>query len=95
MKKTLTIKVEYLDIKGKVINKTEENELRLELFKKAVKEFKKELKDLLDSKQIKIIREDFPRPEIVVEFSNKETIYPRLLKADIVEIIDSSVYNKE
>lgn len=93
MKKTIFIMVEYLDIKGKVITKVEEAEMRRKLYDKAVKEFKKEMKDLLDSKTIKILKENFPSPSINIEYSDKDIVYPRLLSAAIVEVIDSQVYD--
>lgn len=94
MKKTIFIVVEYLDIKGKVMSKVEEAEMRHKLYDKAVKEFKREMKDLLDSKIIKIIKENFSVSSINIEYSNsdKDIIYPRLLSATIVEVIDSQIY---
>lgn len=96
MKKTLFLKVEYLDLKKeKISTKTDEKARRQELFNKAIKSFKESVRDLFLSGDLTIIREG-PSPEIVVEYDGKnKEIYPIILKSDIVEIIDSSVYKEE
>ena len=91
MKKTIRLNLEYLDLKNKKISISEELNLRKDILRKAIKEFKNDIKDLFASSEIKIIKECFSRSEIIVEYQNDKT-YDRLLKSDIVQVIDSQIY---
>jgi hypothetical protein len=93
MRKTLVLEVEYLDLKEKKLNKVQEEEARKKLFQKALKEFKIQTKDLIDGGQLKIIKDYFPRHEILVEYPDDNTkVYQKFLKLEIVRIIDSQIY---
>ncbi len=81
MKKTIFLDIEYLDLKSKKLKEAEILDARKLLFKKAVAEFKKGMKIFLDDKSLNIIRQDFPLPEIVIEYDkNAEKIYSKLLE---------------
>ena len=93
MKRLIFLKMDYLDLEGKKIKKAEEDKLRLELCQKSIKEFKKELKVLLDDKTIKIVKDHSPEPQVLIEFDEKklELVLAALRAADIVDIIDAMV----
>jgi len=94
MKKTISLNIEYLDLKAKKISATEEVILRKNLLKKAIRQFKDQMKDSFDSNSIKILYEHMPN-EIIVEYNNFEAdvIYNKLLKSEVVEVIDAQVYD--
>jgi len=92
MQKTIFLNVEYLDIKK--VKKSEISELRKNLFDQAVNTFKKGMHEFLVDKSLKIIRQDFPLPEIVIEYDdNNKKIYSKLIELDVVNVIDFMVYD--
>lgn len=94
MKKTIRLNLEYLDLKNKKVSASEEADLRKNILRKSIKDFKNDLKDLFDSASLKIIKECFGRSEIIIEYHNKE-VYDRLIKSDTVQVIDSQIYEDD
>jgi Flp pilus assembly CpaF family ATPase len=90
-RRLIFLKMEYLDLKGKKVKKEEEQKLREELCQQSIKQFKKELKTLLDDKSIKLVKDYSPEPQILIEFDEKklEPVLEALRSADIVEVIDA------
>lgn len=88
MKKTIFLNTDYVDTKK--ISKTEEESLRKEVFKKSIKQFKEQTKDI----SLKIISESLKDNAVVIDFKNEQwdIIYSILLKAAVVAIIDSQIY---
>lgn len=93
MRRLIFLKIEYLDLEGKKIKKDEEQKLRLQLCQKSIKEFKKEMKALLDDKSVKILKDYAPEPQVLIEFDEKklDTVLDKLRAVEIVDIIDSIV----
>lgn len=92
MKRLIFLKVEYLDLTGKKINKAKEQEMRTQLCNDSIKQFKKEMKDWLDNKSIKITKEYAEsEPQAIIEFEVKvmDEVYVALRASEIVDIIDS------
>ncbi len=94
MKRLIFLKVEYLDLEGKKVSKTKEQEMRTELCQKSIKQFKKDMKEWLDNKSIKITKEyDIDEPSIIIQFEDEklDELYKKLVSVDIVDIIDSII----
>lgn len=93
MKRTIVLKVEYLDCSK--LKKAEEEAQRQALFKQSVKTFHEQMGDL--DKSFKTLRQDWVREEVLIEFPEVvwEKLYPALLKADIVTLIDPFTYEDE
>ena len=90
MKKTIFLKVEYLDLKNKKSTPAEEQKLREALLKKSVKLFKEQMRIHLENKELSILKEVFPS-QVVIEYENDE-VFRALIQAEVVEVIDSQVY---
>ena|SRR5713101_6686471 len=90
MRKTIFLRTQYIDLKAKKLSKSELLVLQEKAFKLAVKQFKEQTA----SSPIKITKQCFPQPEIVIEFpdKNEEVVLALLRKAEVVEIIDAHVY---
>jgi len=83
--------MEYLDLEGKKINKAKEQEMRAELYQKSIKQFKKDMKEWIDNKFIKITREfDITKSAVLIQFDDDKwcDLYNKLVSVDIVDIID-------
>jgi hypothetical protein len=94
VKRLIFLKVEYLDLEGKKVSKTKEQEMRTELCQKSIKQFKKDMKEWLDNKSIKIIKEyDIDEPSVIIQFEDEklDELYKKLISVDIVDIIDSII----
>jgi hypothetical protein len=90
MKRLIFLKQEYVD--EKKLNKTEAIKEHEKYFQESVSAFKKQLKESLDTKAFKILKE--ARPDaILIELDDdaRERVYEKLRKADIVESIDSII----
>jgi len=91
MKRLIFLKMEYLDLEGKKINKAKEQEMRAELYQKSIKQFKKDMKEWIDNKFIKITREfDITKSAVLIQFDDDKwcDLYNKLVSVDIVDIID-------
>jgi hypothetical protein len=90
-RRLIFLKMEYLDLEGKKIKKAEEEKLRLELCQDSLRQFNKEMKDLLLDKTIKIVKDYAPDPQVLIEFDEKklDLVLEKLRATDIVDIIDS------
>lgn len=94
MKRLIFLKVEYLDLEGKKVSKAKEQEMRTELCQKSIKCFKKEMKDWLDNKSVKITKEyDTEEPSVIIQFEDEklDDLYKKLISVDIVDIIDAII----
>lgn len=93
MRRLIFLKIEYLDLKGKKVKKEEEERLRLELCQNSLKEFNKEMRELLLDKTVKIIKDYAPEPQVLIEFDEKklDLVIDKLRSVDIVDIIDSII----
>lgn len=94
MKRLIFLKSEYLDLEGKKVSKAKEQEMRAELCQKSIKQFKKDMKEWLDNKSIKITKEyDIDEPSVLIVFDEKvwDPLYKKLISVDIVDIIDNVI----
>lgn len=89
MRKLIVLKTEWFD--ASILKKSQEEERRKENFEESVKTFRGQMVELI--KDIKIVRQDPAREEILIEFQDKlwPEIYEALIAADIVSVIDSIV----
>lgn len=91
MKSTLILKSEYINLKETKLSKDEILSLKKKNFQKAIKELKAGTKDLIESKRLKILKENPLTNEVDVEYDEKEdddTIRSIFRKINVVEIID-------
>ena len=91
MKKTIFLNTDYIDTKK--LSKTDEELLKQNVFKKAIKQFKEQTKDI----SLKIISESLKDNAVVIDFKNEQwdTIYSILIKAEVVLVIDSQIYKDD
>ena len=92
MKRTIVLKVEYLDCSK--LKKAEEEDQRQTLFKQAVKTFHQQMGEL--DKSFKTLRQDWVREEVLIEFPEVawDKLYQALIAADIVSLIDAFTYDE-
>jgi hypothetical protein len=89
MRSTLILKVEYINLKETKLSKDEILSLKKKNFQKALKELKVGIKDLIDSKRLKILEEKPQTNEVDIEYDEKEDeIRAIFRKLDVVDIID-------
>ena len=92
MKKTIVLKTDYLDTSTMTpVLAAKKQEI---LFRPALKDFHQQMAEI---KTFKVLRENVIRSEIVIEFPEAEweKLYEALRAADIVLLIDSSVYEDD
>src|SRR5579864_6864104 len=92
MKRLIFLKVEWLDLTNKKVSKVKEQELRAALCQDSIKQFKKDMKDWLDNKSVKITKEYAEdEPQVIIQFDDKlrDAMYDKLRSVDIVLSIDS------
>jgi hypothetical protein len=92
MKRLIFLKIDS-DLIPDGLSKTKLAAAEKEVAEQAVKEFKKQVKDL---KQVKLIKDYLPQPQALIEFREEEyqTIYEALCQMDIVETVDSIIPEK-
>lgn len=97
MKRLIILKVEYLDLKGKKVLKAQEQELRAKLCRDSIVQFKKEMKDWITDKSIRITKEytifeeEKTSPSLIIEFQEErwELLYKKLISLSITDVIDT------
>ena len=89
MKKLIILHQEYPEAK----NKTNKEVLRQEIFNNSVKIFKEQMKELLDVKFFKILKELYDESAVLVEYEEvlDDRMWVAFRAADIVNIVDSAV----
>lgn len=93
MKRLIFLKVEYLEVTKKM-GKAKEQEARTKLCQDSIKQFKKDMKDWITDKSIKITKEyDTSEPAVLIEFQDEKwcDLYKKLTSVNIVDIIDSII----
>src|SRR5258708_13831766 len=92
MKRLIFLKIDLMQISDD-LSKTKFDIKEQQLKEQAVKGFKNQIKSL---KQIKIIKDYLPEPQVLIEFDDEQyqTIYETLCQMDVVEIIDSNISMK-
>ena len=91
MRSTLILKVEYINLKETKLSKDEILSLKKKNFQKALKELKVGIKDLIESKRLKILKEKPLTNEVDVDYDEKEdddAIRSVFRKLDVIDIID-------
>jgi formyltetrahydrofolate hydrolase len=93
MKKLIILHQTYVDAKEDKLNKGEAEVARQKIFEQSVKTFKEQMKELLDVKFFKILKEVYAEDAVLVEYEEvlDERMWKAFRAADIINVVDSIV----